>query len=1290
MKILSLNLLKVCLGLLCTLIIFSKCYATPPLQNGYFTKEDTPLKTSTVKSSVQTLAELPTPAQEVVSEALGRDNKAYHISTDEFGLRADNIKQGFKVTFSNDAATIFVGANSWELKFAGLGYGENMQYLPCEQIVQRGNRLEYYRDSLTEWYINGPFGLEQGFTVSRKPESENGGLLTIGFVMSGGLKISVDANHKGLTAYDKDGATVFHYGGLRALDSDGKELKAKMEVTGSRLLVKVDDSNAKYPLVIDPLVHQSELTGAAGDDFGISVALSTDGNTALIGANSKVVGANQQQGGAYVFTRAGTVWSQQTVLTANDGASGDAFGISVSLSSDGSTALIGADTKNVGSNQFQGAAYVFTRSGTVWSQQTKLTASDGISDDCFGFSVSLSGDGNTALVGKFMFTNPTSNAGEAYVFTRSGVLWAQQAKLSASDAGADDSFGCAVSLSGDGNTALIGANFTNRVTGAGYSIGGRKGGRAYVFIRSGTVWTQQVELASADGAIFGESVALSYDGNTALVGDSAAGVQGEVYVFAHSGTEWPQQAKLSVLGARLFGVSLSISTDGNTAIIGRACGLDLGTYSDQGAAYIFTRSGTAWVQQAPLIASDGTVGDLFGSSISLSGDGLTALIGASNTGINASTRVGTGIAPQGTAYVFSGQSGYLSITPKWSYTTGDQVDFSSPAIGSDGTVYVGSADDYLYAINNNGTLKWRYKTNGPIESSPAIGSDGTVYVGSDDDYLYAINSNGTLKWSYNTNSLIESSPAIGSDGTVYVGSDNDYLYAINSNGTLKWSYKTNGEIDSSPAIGSDGTVYVGSWDDYLYAINSNGTLKWSYATGWIISSSPAIGSDGTVYVGSYDDNLYAINTDGTLKWSYKTGGSIISSSPAIGSDGTIYVGSGDNKLYAINSNGTLKWSYNTGYEISSSPAIGIDGTVYVGSGNVFYAINSDGTYKWSYATGSTIWASSAAIGNDGTVYIGSEDDKLYAFNGGLALRNSPWPMFHHDLRHTGIPSTSLIAAVWTQITGAIISPPAIAWNPSLSEIQMVVRGSNNSIWTATFNSDGSFNNDWTQIPGAILSPPAIAWNPVSSRMQMIVQGSGDSIWSSTFNSSGTFNNDWTQIPGAILSPPAIAWNPVSSRMQMIVQGSGDSIWSSTFNSSGTFNNDWTQIPGAILSPPSIVWNSSNNDTQMVVQGSANTVWSATFNSSGAFDSDWIQIPGAVTSSPALAWNPVSNNMQMIVQGSGNTVWSATFKSTGVFNNDWSQIPGATIDQPAIVWNPVKGNFLIVVRGTNNSIWVMEY
>jgi len=329
----------------------------------------------------------------------------------------------------------------------------------------------------------------------------------------------------------------------------------------------------------------------------------------------------------------------------------------------------------------------------------------------------------------------------------------------------------------------------------------------------------------------------------------------------------------------------------------------------------------------------------------------------------------TGVSP----YDTSANNGQL----KWTFST-VYVIFSSPAIGSDGTIYVGSYDDNLYAINPDGTKKWSFLTGDDIPSSPAIGSDGTIYVGSRDNKFYAVNSDGTEKWNFTTGSVVHSSPAIGSDGIIYVGSDDDKLYAFNSDGTEKWSFETGSHVHSSPAIGSDGMIYVGSVDGNLYAINPDGTEKWNFTTDYKIWSSPAIGSNGTIYVGSNDHKLYAFKPDGTEKWNFTTGAGV-TSSPAIGTDGTIYVGSKDHNLYAINPDGTEKWRFTTGAFIySSSPAISSDGTIYIGSQDYkLYAINPGGTEKWNFTTGSCVY-SSPAIGSDGTIYIGSYDDKLYA------------------------------------------------------------------------------------------------------------------------------------------------------------------------------------------------------------------------------------------------------------------------------------------------------------------------
>ncbi|MHC4976809.1 MAG: FG-GAP repeat protein, partial [Planctomycetota bacterium] len=355
---------------------------------------------------------------------------------------------------------------------------------------------------------------------------------------------------------------------------------------------------------------------AAGDSLGYRVALS--GDTLLLGAPG-VDDAGAGSGSAYVYRWSGGGWMFEAKLAASDAAGGDAFGAAVAI--DGDTALIGAH-RDDDAGLSSGSAYVFVRSGTTWTEQTKLAASDATGGDHFGFAVAL--DGNTALVGANEDDDVAgSDQGAAYVFVRTGASWAEQDKLLASDATSSDQFGRSVAL--DGDTALIGA--------VGNDDGGSASGSAYVFVRSAGSWTEQAKLKAGDSAaddIFGSSVAI--DGDTALVGaqldDDAGGIdQGSAYVFVRSAGSWTEQAKLTADDGDFedyFGYSVAL--DGDTALIG-AWGDDDSGGSDQGSSYVFTRAGTMWTQQARLMDSDGGTNDFFGAGVALEGD--TALIGAS-------------------------------------------------------------------------------------------------------------------------------------------------------------------------------------------------------------------------------------------------------------------------------------------------------------------------------------------------------------------------------------------------------------------------------------------------------------------------------------------------------------------------------------------------------------------------------------------------------------------------------------------------------------------------------------
>jgi hypothetical protein len=339
--------------------------------------------------------------------------------------------------------------------------------------------------------------------------------------------------------------------------------------------------------------------GEAADLFGYSV--SVDGDTIIIGAHQDD-DIGYSSGSVYVFTYTGANWTQQAKLVASDGVAEDNFGYSVSLSGD--IALIGA----IGYDDYKGSAYVFTRSDTTWMQQAKLVASDGAPMDYFGRSVSI--DGDTALIGAAFDDN---YKGSAYVFIHSGATWAQQAKLVASDGAAEDYFGRSVSI--DGDTAFIGAQGNNNAKGT-----------AYVFTRSGTTWIQKTKLVASDGEetdSFGCSVSLNSD--TALIGAYGDDIKGSAYVFTYTGSTWTQQAKLVASdGASLDSFGNSVSVDGDTALIGAFGCDDKG--EDSGSAYIFTRTGSTWKQESKLLASDGFAEDEFGICVSV--DASFALIGA--------------------------------------------------------------------------------------------------------------------------------------------------------------------------------------------------------------------------------------------------------------------------------------------------------------------------------------------------------------------------------------------------------------------------------------------------------------------------------------------------------------------------------------------------------------------------------------------------------------------------------------------------------------------------------------
>jgi FG-GAP repeat/Abnormal spindle-like microcephaly-assoc'd, ASPM-SPD-2-Hydin len=591
-------------------------------------------RSSTAKSPTG-LSSLPADAQGPISAALGKDDTNYWVHPSAKGFGGENPKQALQAEFTRQGAEVSSLNLRWGLETRAYGYGDALHPLKGVAPRAKANRVEYGRGGVTEWYENGPLGLEQGFTLAYAPGKANGQALTVELGLRGDLVTVLTPGGKTLELRGKDGRAALRYTGLQARDARGRELRSWLEVRGERLLVRVEDGGARYPIIVDPWIQQAELTasdGAPGDSFGYSVAES--GGTVVVGADTHQVGSNFGQGAAYVFVHSGTTWSQQAELTASDGEFEDYFGSSVAVS--GSRVVVGAPWHHpIGSNLAPGAVYVFVQNGTTWSQQAELTASDGGEEDHFGWSVAVSG---TTVVVSSPFAN--QNQGLVYVFVHSGTTWSQQAELTASDGGVDDEFGESVAL--DGSTVVVGAH--------SHKVGSNtEPGPAYVFVHSGTTWSQQAELTASDGGAedqFGESVAV--DGSTVVVGAPWHTVgsnqyQGAAYVFVHSGTTWSQQAELTASDGEYedyFGSSVAVSS--SRVVVG-APWHTVGSNQYQGAAYVFVQNGTTWSQQAELTASDGEFEDYFGSSVAVSG--ATAVVGV-QTQTFAESQL------QGVAYLF--------------------------------------------------------------------------------------------------------------------------------------------------------------------------------------------------------------------------------------------------------------------------------------------------------------------------------------------------------------------------------------------------------------------------------------------------------------------------------------------------------------------------------------------------------------------------------------------------------------------------------------------------------------
>ncbi|MFZ5797427.1 MAG: hypothetical protein C4563_06890 [Desulfobulbus sp.] len=576
-------------------------------------------KTSSANS--QSTQNLPPGSVPAIVKSLLKDlPEEYQLLENSKGYTMSNPGHGLHIAFSPDGLQVKSGSWNWGMTMSGIGLPDSVKPVQKATLKNDAGRMVYDRGDVSEWYVNSPWGVEQGFTIKKAPGEKDRSSLVLELSLSGDLEPSLHADT--LVLSDVYGNSIVKYSGLQAFDADNKALPAQLTLAGSTLRIHVDSREARYPVTIDPFIQNAKLTasdGAAGDWFGLSVAIS--GDTVVIGTYNNSITP------VYVFTKLSSGWTDMTQtakLTASDGTAGDFFGSSVAISGD--TIVVGAKFDNSST----GSAYVFTKPGSGWTDMTqtaKLTASDGEAGDWFGFSVGISGD--TVVAGA---TNHNSFTGSAYVFTKPGSGWAdmtQTAKLTASDGegdpiGGGDQFGYSVAISGE--TVVVGAILDDGPA--------ADSGSAYIFTKPGSGWvdmTQSAKLTANDSEAldyFGATVSIS--GDTIVVGAYGDNTStGSAYVFAKPGSGWAnmtQTAKLTASDGSIvdrLGYSLAIS--GDMIVVGALVGDENST----GYAYVFRKPGRDWVDMTEtlkLATIDKAIYNYFGASVAINSD--TIVVGA--------------------------------------------------------------------------------------------------------------------------------------------------------------------------------------------------------------------------------------------------------------------------------------------------------------------------------------------------------------------------------------------------------------------------------------------------------------------------------------------------------------------------------------------------------------------------------------------------------------------------------------------------------------------------------------
>jgi len=649
-----------------------------------------------------------------LSEAMGRDDGSYRAHARGPRVELNNPEHGFSAVFTREGMNLRAGDVEWRVALTAYGYGNALRKVASTRPQARENRIVYRRGALTEWYINGPAGLEQGFTFSRPPNKRDDSLLTLVLAVAGDVSATTDADRRTLTLWSAD-REALRYSGLAVNDAEGRELDAWLELDRDRVLIRVDDSTARYPITVDPVVQSATLKAADGD-LGFGDSLAQSGDTIVVGSNS---------GTAYVFVKPAAGWTgvlhEDAKLTASDG-----FGF-VAVAISGDTIVAGAPGATADSNVLEGAAYVFTKPTTGWSgslhENAKLTPTSYIPatgvGDGFGTSVAVAGD--TIVVGKAQGNCCSSQLAKAYVFVEPATGWNGELHESATLGNAqenDDFVRVIVAISGDANSIF--ASFHGDIGGAHFLD---------VFSKPAAGWAGTLQpsatLSHSDGVIPGV-FASNEDGSAVVVGtpfDESSADAAAAYVFLRPAAGW---SGVRTESAKLFTsaedahhqYASAVAINGDTILLGdvppNECG-EQGQCGFQRRVYVYVKPSSGWTgapTEDQAIAGPAT-DYYFGGEVAVSGD--TVAIGDVDGGFGGPAAV----------YVAAKVKGDFSLSPIGPMTIA--TDGSASA-----AVVVKSITDYLGTFNSPVSLNVTGQPSGitasvnPASATPPANGSATA------------------------------------------------------------------------------------------------------------------------------------------------------------------------------------------------------------------------------------------------------------------------------------------------------------------------------------------------------------------------------------------------------------------------------------------------------------------------------------------------------------------------------------------------------------------------------------